>query len=165
MSKAFKKKLKLDIEKYTFDVGILSDNLYFDPIKPARGEGYAHGNFAGKTVRKKSRLSSGLKLSELFIELQKNAGVNLLKDPFKNKKNKEILTFANDYLRFVFKSKKTSIKRLENLAQAIIRNPILRGDYGQNSALTQKIKGFNSLFIDTAQTFKSIRAKVKRVRG
>jgi hypothetical protein len=49
---------------------------------------------------------------------------------------------------------------MENLAQAIIRNPILRGDYGSNSALTRKIKGFDRFMFDTGQLFQSIKAKV-----
>jgi len=161
MSKSFKKKLKNGIEKYTFDVGVLNDQAYIDPIRPKPGEGYKHTAFAGQKVRQKSRKKSGSKIGQIFQDIQKTFGVNLLQDPFRNPKNKEILNFARDYVKFIFNPKSNSIKRLENLTQAIVRNPILRGDYGQNSPLTQKIKGFNSLFIDTAQTFKSIRAKAR----
>jgi hypothetical protein len=58
------------------------------------------------------------------------------------------------------------LKRLgfETCLQAIVRNPILKGEYGRNSRLTQKIKGFNRYMIDTAQLFKNIKADVK-VKG
>ncbi len=36
---------------------------------------------------------------------------------------------------------------------------MLRGDYGPNSELTRKIKGFDRYMIDTAQLFKAIKAK------
>lgn len=167
LSKGFKKTLKLNVEKYTFDVGILDNQAYSLPVKPPRGEGYAHSTFAGDTVRKKSRIKSDKTIADIFKDLMKSFGVNFLSDPFnknKSKNNKEILDFANQYIKFVFNPKSNSVKRLENLIQAIIRNPILRQDYGSNSALTQKIKGFDRLFIDTGQTFKSIRARAIRVR-
>jgi hypothetical protein len=49
---------------------------------------------------------------------------------------------------------------LTNAIQAIVRNPILRGDYGRNNLFTQKVKGFNRLMIDTGQFFNNIKARV-----
>ena len=82
-------------------------------------------------------------------------GFNYLAKPFE-KKSSDIVRFSREFLKLAFgKSQK---KRCENLLQAIVRNPMLRGDYGPNSELTQKIKGFDRATIDTAQLFKSIRA-------
>ncbi len=54
-------------------------------------------------------------------------------------------------------------KRCENLLQAIVRNPILRGEYGKQGRSTTRTKGFYSPMIDTAQLFKSIKASVKGI--
>jgi hypothetical protein len=46
--------------------------------------------------------------------------------------------------------------------QAIVRNPILRGDYGKNKKETIKRKGFDRYMIDTGQFFNSIIARVTK---
>ena len=56
--------------------------------------------------------------------------VNYLTAPFKSRTS-EIVRFANAYLKLV--SGKSDIRRAENLLQAVVRNPILRGAYGKNS--------------------------------
>ena len=56
--------------------------------------------------------------------------------------------------------------RAENLLQAIVRNPMLRGDYGPNlQRRRRKRRGSDRAMIgDTAQLFKAIKAIVK-VKG
>lgn len=56
-----------------------------------------------------------------------------------------------------------SKKRLENLLQAIVRNPILRLEYGKNTATAADNKGFDRHLFDTGQMFKAITARAKRV--
>ena len=55
---------------------------------------------------------------------------------------------------------KVSRQRIINAVQAVVRNPILRGAYGKNSAKTAKTKGFNKLLMDTGQLFKNIKARL-----
>jgi hypothetical protein len=68
---------------------------------------------------------------------------------------------VNEILKLGFG--RSEMKRVQNLLQAVIRNPILRGDYGRNAMSTARNKGFNRLFIDTGQFFRAIKAKVTRV--
>lgn len=161
LNKKFKDKLSGRIGKYSFDVGIIEDGPHYLPKRGVRGLGGTdvRSAFAGGPVRKKSRKPSGLKLSQISKENRKNLGFNYLKKPFE-KQNSDIVRFANEFLKYAFG--KSEPKRLTNLLQAIVRNPILRGDYGGNAPLTQKIKGFNRKMIDTAQLFKAIKARVNK---
>lgn len=160
LDRRFKKNLNGIFGKYSFEVGVLDDG----PHKvAARGERGNKGQdvlskYAGGPVRKKTRQDSGLTLSEISKRNREHLGFNYLLEPFK-KRSSDIVKFSNEFFKLAFgKSEK---KRAENLLQAIVRNPILRGDYGNNSPITQKIKGFDRLMIDTGQLFKSIKAKCK----
>lgn len=160
----YKKRLRGMFSKYEFEIGILEDGPHKDAQVGARGQKGAdvRTTYAGGPVRKKSRRDSGLKISDVSKEMRERLGFNYLSEPFK-KSDSDIIKFSNEFLKLVFNISKNK-KRVENLLQAIVRNPILRGDYGSNSQLTQKIKGFDRKMIDTAQLFKAIKAKVK-VRG
>jgi hypothetical protein len=164
LNRKFKKNLRGRFGKYNFEVGVLEDKAY---MKPQRGERGLKGTdviktYAGGPVRKASRTPSGMNVSDVSKENRDRLGFNYLSEPFK-KKNSDIIKFTNEFFKLAFgRSEK---KRCENLLQAIVRNPILRGDYGKNSLLTQKIKGFDRNMIDTAQLFKSLKAicKVRNV--
>jgi hypothetical protein len=156
----FKKKVQGLFGKYTFEVGVLEDG----PHKLAkRGAPGLKGKdvlktFAGGPARKISNKPSGLSISDVSKANRDRLGKNYLSEPFK-KRSSDIIKFSNTFFNLVFgRSQK---KRAENLLQAIVRNPILRGEYGHNSKLTQKIKGFDRSMIDTAQLFKAIKAVCK----
>lgn len=145
--------------KYEFEVGVLEDVPYKTPKRGKRGlKGQdVISTYAGGPVRQKTRFSSGVMISEIVKQNQERLGVNFLLAPF-DKKGSDIIKFSNEFFKYVFG--KSQAKRCENLLQAIVRNPILRGDYGGNSKLTQTIKGFNRGMIDTAQMFKALKARV-----
>ncbi len=158
IDKRFKKKVKGVFEKYEFQVGILNDGAHRGALSRTRGL----SSYAGGPVRKKSRISTQ-SISEVSENLRKNTGIEYLTAPFR-KKSSDITKFANEFIKLAIgKSEK---KRVENLLQAVVRNPILRGDYGSNSKVTKIIKGFNRFMIDTGQLFKAIRAKaIVRSKG
>lgn len=163
LDKRFIKKLEGRFGKFDFEVGILQDG----PHKKARtGERGKKGQdvlsqYAGGPIRKKSRKDSELLISQVSKENRERLGFNYLSEPFK-KRSSDIIKFSNEFFKLAFgRSEK---RRAENLLQAIVRNPILRGDYGPNSELTKKIKGFDRGMIDTAQLFKAIKAACK-IRG
>ncbi len=167
LNKRFKKNITGKFGKYVFEVGILEDK----PHKlPKRGVTGLKGQeviktYAGGPARTVSNKPSGLSVSDVSKSFRQHLGFNYLSRPFrsKSKSQADILKFSKSFFDLVFgRSEK---KRCENLLQAIVRNPILRGDYGNNSALTKKIKGFDRLGIDTAQLFKSIRAQTKIAGG
>lgn len=155
LSKYFVKKLSGQIEKYQFDVGVLNDGPHYE----AKNE---LTTYAGGPVLKKSRVKSGLSTGEVLVENQQRLNINLLSRPFQEK-NSDILRFTKAFLELVA-SGKGSIKRVENLLQAIVRNPILNEEYGSNKASTADAKGFDRHLFATGQMFKAILARATRVR-
>ena len=162
LDKRFKDKLKGRFGKYEFEVGVLVDGPHKDARKGARGLGGADviSQYAGGPVRKKSTQSSQT-IAEVSKANRDRLGFNYLSEPF-TKQTSDIVKFTREFFRLAFgKSEK---RRAENLLQAIVRNPILRGEYGPNGELTQKIKGFDRAMIDTGQLFKNLKAFC-RVKG
>lgn len=143
-------------------IGVLNDKEHNEPRRGARGLKGSDvvTTYAGGPVRKQSRKPSGKTNGEILVDNMRRSNTNFLSEPFE-KKSSEILRFTTAFLKMAIA--RSNPKRVENLMQAIVRNPILRGEYGSNSAITKRIKGFDRFMIDTAQTFKSIRSKVYRV--
>lgn len=147
--------LRGKIEAYTFDVGILKDGPHRAPASKDKGL----KTFAGGPARK-VRGRSYDKLSDVSRDVQRNSGIKIYRQPFRRKSD-DAVRMLKAFFQLVFNEGKTAkMKRLENLIQAVVRNPILRGTYGRNKKVTADNKGFNRKFIDTAQFFKAIRAKV-----
>lgn len=156
LSKRFKHRFRLRYEKYQFQVGILEDG----PHRTAKSKAAGLKSYAGGPARKVGK-PSDMSVSDVSKAFRERAGGNYLVDPFR-KKSSDIMKFTKEFFKMV--SLDRFSKRCENLVQAIVRNPILRGDYGSNSEVTQKIKGFNRFGIDTSQLFKAIKAKTIRKR-
>lgn len=164
LDKRFRKNVEGRFGRYEFEVGVIEDGPHMLPRRGARGlKGQdVISSYAGGPVRKKTRTAGPLTIAQVSAENRERLGFNYLTEPFQ-KKTSDIVKFSNEFFRLAFgRSEK---RRAENLLQAIVRNPILRGDYGSNAALTQKIKGFDRKMIDTAQLFKALiaRCKVKNV--
>lgn len=154
-SKYFKL-LKGRVEGYEFEVGILKDKIHKKP-KPASA---GLKKLAGGPARKMGKKSKN-NVSTIAAFVKARSKINIFRKPFKLKANKEIIRFADTFLKIVMANGMMRNKRrVENLLQAIVRNPITRGDYGSNTPSTAKTKGFNRRFIDTGQLFSSIRARV-----
>lgn len=163
LGKGFQQRVAGRFGKYDFQVGILEDGPHREPRRGKRGLGGSDviSSYAGGPVRKASRQNSGKTIAQVSAENRKRMGFNYLTEPFKNRSS-EIVKFTEAFFALAFgRSEK---RRAENLLQAVVRNPILRGDYGKNAPLTRAIKGFDRYMIDTAQMFKAIKATCK-VRG
>jgi hypothetical protein len=155
LDRRFTKQAKGVFEKYNFDVGVLNDGQH-------KAAGVGIKQYAGGPTRKTSNKSSGKSISQVSESLRNKTGINFYTKPFSSKKNKDVLEFVRVFFEVCVG--KSQAKRAENLLQAIVRNPIMRGDYGKNTLKTVKAKGFNRYMIDTGQLFKAITAKVvKRV--
>lgn len=161
LGNGWRKKLNSRINKFSFEVGILEDKAYKNPVVQGRFEEPSLKTYASGPVRQTSRQDSGRTIGDVFIENMKRLNINLLVDPFK-RKNSDIMRFTRYFLMLVVRRPGISIKRVENLLQAIVRNPILKEEYGKNTAITADEKGFNRHLFDTGQMFKNIRAKVKK---
>lgn len=158
LNNRFKKKLESVFDKYQFEVGILDDAIHKEAVETRLFGEPDLKSYAGGSIRKTSRKSSGKTISDIFIENQERLNTDLLREPFQ-KRSSDIIKFSNAFMKMIL-SKASMTKRVENLLQAIVRNPILRGDYGGNTAATADNKGFDRGLIDTAQMFKAIRARV-----
>jgi len=154
------KKLKGRIERYDFEVGVLEDKVHMDPIVQGRFDEPDLKNYAGGPVRRTSRQKGSLSVGNVLVENMKRLNINILQRPFQER-NSDILKFTDYFLKLVVGGK-ASVKRLENLLQAIVRNPILKQEYGSNKSSTADEKGFDRHLFDTGQMFRAIRAKVKR---
>lgn len=163
LDKRFRDRLRGRFGKYDFRVGVLVDTPHRLAKRGERGKKGTDvlGTYAGGPVRKKSSIESGLTVAQVSKANRKRLGFNYLSKPF-GKKSSDIVKFTREFFRLAFG--RTEKRRAVNLLQAIVRNPILRGDYGPNSKLTKTIKGFDRAMIDTAQLFKSIKAQCT-IRG
>ncbi len=165
LDKRFQKRVQGMFGKYDFQVGVLDDAPHYDAARGKRGlKGQdVISRYAGGPVRKidRSRKDNGLTIAQVSKENRERLGFNYLTKPFE-KRSSDIIKFSNEFFKLVFG--RSQQKRAENLLQAIVRNPILRGEYKRESPLTQIIKGFSRPMIDTGQLFKAIKAKCT-VRG
>lgn len=151
----FDKQLKSRIEGYEFEVGILKDAPRFEASEDTK-------EYAGGPVKKMTRVRTDITNGDVLVANMKRLGVNLLADPFKESSS-DIIKFTKAFLQSAI-NKGKGLKRVENLIQAIVRNPILRLDYGGNNTSTADAKGFDRHLFLTGQMFKAIRAKAYRVR-
>jgi hypothetical protein len=159
-------RLEKSLHGYDFEVGVLSSQKHFEPLHTELGQKPQLGSYAGGAVRKKSNVPSELTTGQILVENSKRLGIDLLRAPFKSKNNQEINDFTKAFFKMALSdsNKQGAIrnaKRLINLVQAIIRNPILRGDYGNNKGSTADAKGFDRLLFDTGQMFKAIKARIR----
>jgi hypothetical protein len=155
-------RLKGRIEQYQFEVGILDDKVHYEAQSSALGN---EGVYAGGPVRlrERTKVSEAGTISKVSELNRERLGFNYLREPFKNT-GSDIIRFTQEFLKMAMGRSKE--KRVTNLIQAIVRNPILRGDYGSNTSVTAKIKGFDRLMMDTGQLFKNIKARIiKRGRN
>lgn len=161
LGKSWGKKLQARIERYEFEVGVLDDKAHMDPVVTGRLETPDLKSYAGGPVRRTSRQQGELTVGQVLVENMQRLNINILQRPFQER-NSDILKFTTEFLKYVT-SGKASLRRLENLLQAIVRNPILKQEYGHNKPGTADAKGFDRHLFDTGQMFKAIRARVKRV--
>lgn len=162
LGKSWGKRLEGRINSYQFEVGVLDDKEHNNPLESGLFEQPQLRQYAGGPVRKQTRQKGPLTTGEILVANMKRLNINLLLRPFQEK-NSDLLKFTDAFLRLVSGRKGISLRRVENLLQAIVRNPILEEEYGKNRAATADAKGFDRHLFDTGQMFKAIRAKVKRV--
>lgn len=162
LSKDWTKKLQGRVEQYNFEVGVLEDKPHRFAEETSRFKTPNLGSFAGGPIRKATGKRSDQSIGDVLIQNMKRLNINILLRPFQEK-NSDILRFTTAFLKYVVAKPGTSIRRVENLLQAVVRNPILKQEYGKNSAIAADNKGFDRHLIDTAQMFRAIKAKAKRV--
>ncbi len=176
LKRNFVKQLKGRVERFHFEVGVLDDAPHKLPLTKAKAVGrlkkkgagaseiasFLFSNLAGGPARRVGSKKSGKMISEVSESARKQTGVNFYTQPWKSRKNADLLRFLKSFFKLVTESGKLQEKkRVENALQAVVRNPIVRGDYGFNSSVTAHAKGFSRLLIDTGQLFRAIKARVR----
>ncbi len=146
------KKLAFKLDKYQVQVGLLEDQKR---KQPKFGE---FKTYAGKTLLREGKVSNGASLVEVAEYLDKN--YKWLRKPFLLKNNKEVVLVLNDIVKDM--NGQDLKQRILNGFQAVVRNPILRGEYGINTSPWARKKGFNQLLMMTGQFFKNIKARFKK---
>lgn len=169
-SKVFARRMKKRFERISMEVGIMQDKPYRRPLRDAI-EGSVGiqvdsmvGFYAGGPISKASRKSSGMTVGQVATKIREELGVDWLREPFGDfaaSAQSQSADLRNLLKRFFdLALGRSQPKRLENALQALVRNPILRQEYGTNSRETAERKTFNRFLFDTGQFFKAIKAKV-----
>jgi hypothetical protein len=162
LDRGFRRRLEGRFGKYQFEVGVLKDGPHYKPQDSGAMSQFGMSDnlksYAGWPARKQTREASELSLADISEANRERLGFNYIRKPFKQRSS-DIIKFSDGFFKLAFGRGK--LRRVENLLQAIVRNPILRGDYGMNTRATADIKGFDRLMIDTAQLFKSLKARIK----
>lgn len=161
LGNAWSRKLQGRINGFEFEVGVLDDKPHYEPVETKLFGEPALKTYAGGPARQQTRTEGPLTTGEVLVENMKRLNINLLLRPFQEKSS-DILKFTDAFLKLALNRPGISIKRVENLLQAIVRNPILKQEYGENNSATADAKGFNRSLIDTAQMFKAIIARAKK---
>lgn len=147
--------VQADLDKFSVQVGVLED-------KPAAKWKSPSKTFFGGPANRQAGLNKKTTLREILSKFE--AVYNLLAGPWTEDGNKDVVEVTKEMQRSLAKSRDhvADRNRFENAAQAVVRNPILRGDYGDNSKMWQEAKGFNRLLINTGKLFSHIRARLVR---
>lgn len=137
--------------KYDVEVGVLEDG----PEKNwKRQQKSFHGGPANKTAGNNKNET----LRAVFAKW--NLRYQLLLAPLRAAGNKDVVEVIGRMVADLGTLGKQKQQFL-NAVQALIRNPIMRGDYGKNSKEWAKAKGFNRLLINTGAMFNAIKARFK----
>lgn len=155
------KKLDRRIQKVSFEVGVIDDKPHRQPVEQGLLDQPQLRSYAGGPIRKTSRNPSGVSTGDVLVQNMERMHRNILLEPFQ-KKGSDILKFTDYFLKYLIGRPGVNTKRLENLLQAIVRNPILNQEYGNNESQTADNKGFDRHLFDTGQMFKAIKARMKR---
>ena len=138
-----------DLDKYESEVGILED-------KPAAKWKGPQRTLYGGPANKQAGQNKETTLRALMSKF--NTTYNILLAPWRLPNNKDVLNVVKKMADDIAKG--GALKNdFINAMQAVVRNPILRGDYGENTKETEKAKGFNRLMINTGKFFSNIKVR------
>lgn len=142
------------LAKYTVEVGVLEAKYGNRP------KGKELKSFAGGQARKAGKKGKTLLSYILSIFDKKH---NLLIKPWSKSSNADVLRVISEMVKDMSQSTEATKRRFLNACQAVVRNPILRQEYGKNKPSTAKRKGFNRYLIDVGSLFNNIKARFFRV--
>lgn len=140
-----------EFESQRVKVGVLSDRPVSIPRNKREGLSALKGtNYPRRKIKKRG----GMALTKLAEILDREYG--FISDTPLLPNNSDLMKVM-DELMVIF-NKKPNSRRIENAAIAMIRNPIIRMDFGSNAASTISEKGFDRPMVDTGTLFSNISA-------
>ncbi|MDR3050016.1 MAG: hypothetical protein LBV16_09350 [Elusimicrobiota bacterium] len=148
-----------DLEPYIVEVGILEAQAMQRENKPAsikkKGIKGKSGQLPGplRYTSGKSKTTIG-QLANIL-----DAKYKILEKAQNNPNNKDLQDIADKLIGALYRPNASSLKRYLNACLALVRNPIMRGEFPSNAPSTIKQKGFNRPLIDTGKFFNSIKAR------
>lgn len=103
--------------------------------------------------------SKQARLAEVLAYLNRKRGI--LDEALEQAGQEEISEMAELFVKLVMEpgAGTLTVKKLENVVLAIVRNPIIRREYGPNAPATIEKKGFDRFGVNTGTLMKSIEAK------
>ena len=153
LDKRFKNRIGGRFQRYLFETGV-EDARHRNPRRPR-----AHGTLQGGPIRK---MGPDVHSTNKKIAVAMHVKTGFMTKPFHKKTSKDLRAFFKAF--FDLAAGKVGRSKVESLLRAVVRNPMLRGEYGRNTRARARVKGFNRLLFDTGQLFKAIKAKVRTRR-
>ncbi len=148
-------KMLMDINKqlagFETDIGVITD-------RPAALAKHKLKTFAGGPANRVAGQSKTTTVGDILKKF--DLKINLLLKPWWRSENKDVVRVVEEITRDM--NSPADKRRFINAAQAVVRNPILRGDYGDNSQQTEEKKGFNRFLINTGTLFNNIKARLSK---
>lgn len=160
LDKRFVNRVKARYENFDIQAGILQNGPHFTPARKPRGRKLRLTEIDGMQARRKSRIPRGT-IEEVSQDLRRKTGINIFLDPLR-KSTPEMKRFRKALLKMFGARKTVDLRKTaEKCLVDVIRAPIRKRQYGPNSILSARTKGFNRLMFDTGQVYQAIRARIR----
>ena len=149
----------IELEKQSVTVGILNNKKSYnaDYSRALTTLSTLSGSTPKRYVkRKRSENTPTLRFIANILEKKRGIFSKVLELD----DNRDLVSLCQDLVKL--NKTPEDIRRLENSARALVRNPILLKSHGTNAVSTQKRKGFDMYGLSTGTLFKNIHAKYKK---
>lgn len=140
-------------------VGILDEFQMAAVPASAEERGLKTLRGTGEKARKIKSRSKTLPLRQLAVYLDAQYGV--FTNAINNASNNDLNLVTKELIK-AFSGGEVEQRRIQNAAIALIRNPILRKDFGSNMRSTSDVKSFDWPMVDTGTFFLNIKAEYLR---
>lgn len=154
LNESFLDKEVKEFEAQRVTVGVLDKSKYAAIAKPKSAGLKSMKGIPASYIKKRDK---SLPMWQLADFLDYHYG--FISKAAINPNNADLVLVMNE-LKKIFDGK-VNPKRIENAAIALVRNQILRRDFGSNAERTQNQKGFDMPLVRTGAMFSSIKAIYK----
>lgn len=154
LNESFLDKEVKEFEAQRVTVGVLDKSKYAAIAKPKSAGLKSMKGIPASYIKKRDKSFPMWQLAD-FLDYH----YGFISKAAINPNNADLVLVMNE-LKRIFDGK-VNPKRIENAAIALVRNQILRKDFGSNAESTEKQKGFDMPLVRTGAMFSSIKAIYK----